>query len=113
VSLGDLNGDGVGDAAAPVNCNAGGVGWPDYIVFWTRNAGGLKALGAYSMSTAVGDARNGTLKLSYSPGGTVTVDSIDYRTGDEGCCASGRARVTLKWNGAKVVATGVQHLPGR
>ena len=111
-AFGDLDGDGLGDAAAVVNCNEGGVGWPDYVVFWKRGPAGPVLLGAYQMGDAVGDARGGTQELTYQPGGTVRVESLDARSFDQGCCPSGRAVVTLKWNGSAVVPTDVQHLAG-
>jgi hypothetical protein len=111
-AFGDLDGDGLGDAAAVVNCNEGGVGWPDYVVFWKRGPAGPVLLGAYQMGDAVGDARGGTRKLTYQPGGTVRVESLDARSFDQGCCPSGRAVVSLKWNGSAVNPTDVQHLAG-
>lgn len=111
-AFGDLNGDGLGDAAAVVNCNEGGVGWPDYIVFWARGPAGPLLLGAYSMGDAVGDARGATQKVTYHPGATVTIQTLDARSFDQGCCPSGRAVVTLKWDGHHVVASNVQHQAG-
>lgn len=111
IALGDLNGDGLGDAAGVVNCNAGGVGWPDSIVFWAAGWGGPAVLGAYQMFEAVGDARHGTTSLTYTDG-AVTVESSDSREGDNACCPTGRARVTLEWDGRDVVATEVEHLYG-
>ncbi|MCW2904517.1 MAG: hypothetical protein JWO67_6782 [Streptosporangiaceae bacterium] len=113
VALGDLNGDRVGDAAGVVSCNAGGVSWPDNIVFWARGASGHPiVLGSYQMGDAVGDARDGTQKITYLSDGSVQVTSLDARKFDAGCCASGRATVTLKWDGHKVVASRIEHLPG-
>jgi pimeloyl-ACP methyl ester carboxylesterase len=112
VALGDLDGTGAADGAAVVNCNAGGVGWPDSIVFWAAGPEGPRLLGAYDMVDAVGDARGGTTRLTYGRGGTVVVESLDAREWDSGCCPSGRARVTLAWDGRNVVAREVQHLGG-
>jgi hypothetical protein len=111
VALGDLDGNGIGDAAAVVNCNAGGVGWPDYIVFWKRGANGPAVLGAYAMVDAVGDARSATSTLTYE-NGAVVVDTAAARDFDAACCPSGRARVTLTWDGAHVVASDIQRLAG-
>jgi hypothetical protein len=108
MTVGDLNGDGISDAAAVVSCNAGGVGWPDQIVFYTH---GPTVLGAYDLSTAVGGARDGTLRISYSSR-AVQVTSLDARRYDFGCCASGRATLTLRWTDAGIIASEVQHLPG-
>ena len=112
VALGDLDHQGAADAAAIVNCNAGGVGWPDHIVFWSASTNGPAVLGSYDMVEAVGDARSGTLRLTHQSDGSVVVDSLDAREFDFGCCVTGRARVTLEWDGRQVVATDIQHLPG-
>lgn len=111
-AFGDLNGDGIGDAAAVVSCNAGGVGWPDNIVFWARgNNGHPVVLGAYQMGNAVGDARGSTKKIIYQPDGSVRIETLDSREYDYACCPSGTATVTLKWNGKKIVATKIDHHP--
>ena len=110
-AFGDLDGRGAADGAAAVNCNAGGVSWPDNIVFWSASVDGPKVLGAYQMGDAVGDARNGTTRITYGKGGVV-VDTLAARPGEGGCCVSGRARVTLEWDGGKVVATEVEQLAG-
>jgi pimeloyl-ACP methyl ester carboxylesterase len=111
-AFGDLDGRGAADAAAAVNCNAGGVSWPDHVVFWAAGRDGPTVLGAYQMGDAVGDARNGTTRITWTKGATVVVDTLAARPGDGGCCASGRARVTLKWDGKNVVATDVEQLAG-
>lgn len=108
LALGDLDGDGIGDAASVVNCTAGGVGWPDYVVMW---GSGLRLLGAYFMGDAVGEARSGTRSIAYDKG-SIVVDGLDARPWDAACCVSGRAEVTLKWDGKAVVASDVQHLQG-
>jgi pimeloyl-ACP methyl ester carboxylesterase len=109
-TFGDLNGDGIGDAAAVVSCNAGGVSWPDNIVFWARGANGqVVALGAYPMGDAVGDARGSTKRLAHQPDGSVQIATLDSRKYDTACCPSGTATVTLKWDGHKVVAVAIDH----
>ncbi|MDQ2837852.1 MAG: alpha/beta fold hydrolase [Actinomycetota bacterium] len=113
VAFGDLDGNGVGGAAGVVQCNAGGVSWPDNIVFWVRGSNGQpKVLGSYFMGDAVGDARGSTQKVTYLPDGSVQVDTLDSRMFDFACCPSGHATVVLKWNGHKVIATHIDHLPG-
>jgi pimeloyl-ACP methyl ester carboxylesterase len=108
VALGDLNGDGIGDAAAVFTCNRGGVGWPDWVVFYGP---GPKVIGAFDMSSVVGDARGGTKHISFT-GGKITVETLDARQYDAGCCASGNATLTLRWTGQKVVAENVDHQVG-
>lgn len=107
-ATGDLTGDGSPDAAAVLECNGGGVSWPDTIVFF---APGPKVLGEFDMGEVVGDARGGTTNISYA-NGAIVVRTLDSRSGDAGCCASGKAIVTLKWNGTRIVASDVQHLVG-
>ena len=43
-AFGDLNGDGTGNAATVLYCNAGGVAWPDVIAFYAQGQAGLKLL---------------------------------------------------------------------
>jgi hypothetical protein len=64
------------------------------------------------MGDTVGDARGATQKVTYQSGGTIRVESLDARSFDPGCCPSGRAVVTLKWNAPKVITSDVQHLAG-
>jgi pimeloyl-ACP methyl ester carboxylesterase len=107
-ATGDLDGDGTGDAAAVLQCSRGGVGWPDWIVFYRP---GPKIMGAFDMGSVVGGARDGTTRIAYRDG-KIVVDTLDARTSDTGCCPTGRAVVTLRWNGRKIVADSVQHLTG-
>lgn len=107
-AAGDLDGDGNPDAAAVFECNQGGVGWPDWIVFYRA---GPKIMGAFDMGSVVGDARSSTTRISYS-NRKITVETRDARYADAGCCPSGHAIVTLRWNGTKIVADNVQHLTG-
>jgi hypothetical protein len=93
-------------------CNAGGVAWPDSIVFWSGGPARPTVLGAYQMLDAVGDSRNGTRTVTCQDDGSVLVDTLEARQSDAGCCPSGRARVTLGWDGQNVVAKDVEHLGG-
>jgi hypothetical protein len=63
------------------------------------------------MGSVVGDARGSTTRISYS-NAKITVYTLDARYADAGCCPSGHAIVTLRWNGTKIVADTVQHLTG-
>jgi hypothetical protein len=108
IALGDVNGDGVGDAAAVFTCSQGGVGWPNWIVFYTP---GPHVLGAFDMGSVVGDARDGTTRITYA-NGAIQIDTLDARYSDPGCCPSGRATVVLRWNGQRIIATQVHHLVG-
>lgn len=109
IALGDLDGDGLGDAAAVFHCSQGGVGWPDWIVFYARGETGLRVLGAFDMATVTGEARDGVRKITYNHG-SVHVNALDGRPNDPGCCASGKATLDLSWNGKRIVATNVVHL---
>jgi hypothetical protein len=105
IALGDLDSNGVADAAAVFNCNQGGVGWPHWIVFY---APGPRVLGAFDMNQVVGGARGATTEMTYEDG-AIHIESLDARPGDPGCCPSGQASIVLRWNGSTIVASDVQH----
>jgi hypothetical protein len=107
-AFGDLDGDGVADAAAVLDCDGGGVTWPNELVFYGP---GPKILGSFDMYAATGETRVGVRGISISDG-TVTVNSRETMQYDPLCCTSGRAVVTLRWDGRKIVLAGVRHLPG-
>jgi pimeloyl-ACP methyl ester carboxylesterase len=108
LALGDLNGDGTGDAAATLWCNAGGVSWPELVAFYAPGP------------TLLGFVDLGDINLPGQPGGeNATVDRLQYtkgaviaewstqQDGDPAAIASLDYTATLRWNGRRVVTSGL------
>ncbi|MFN8097217.1 MAG: hypothetical protein U0Q21_02880 [Dermatophilaceae bacterium] len=111
VALGDLDGDGRGDAAAVVTCSQGGVGWPNEVVAWTRGRGTLTVLGSMSVSEATGAARDGITSITYADQ-ALHLAGGDARKYDYGCCASGSATFDVVLRDGHLRATEIHHLVG-
>lgn len=95
--LADLTGDGVGDAAAVMHCSAGGVSWPDTVLFYGP---GTKLLGAFDMSDPYPAEHANVLTIAAEGRGV----RVTWRT-TEGCCFSPTEwTALLRWDGAKIVA---------
>ena len=106
LALGDLTGDGVGDAAAVLYCDAGGVSWPEMIGFY---APGPRLLGTVFL-----DRVN---LPGHEPGENATVNKITYKRGvvhagwttqqkgDAGCCPTLDYTADLTWNGSTITTS--------
>lgn len=92
-AFGDLTGDGVADAVADIECNAGGVGWPSTIAAYTRAAdGSALLLGTISAAdTAIvgpqGSERPGVLSVAIEDG-SIVADVLANTEGDPACCGT-------------------------
>lgn len=114
LALGDLDGDGTGDAAATLFCNAGGVSWPEIIAFYTH---GPTLLGSLSLSDinlpGHQPGENASVhRLRYADGGVVAQWSTQ-QDGDPGASATLDYTATLRWNGHAVVASGLSAVTER
>ncbi|MFJ3234454.1 esterase/lipase family protein [Streptomyces sp. NPDC086787] len=108
LTFGDLDGDGTGDAAATLFCNAGGVSWPEIIAFYSH---GPELIGSVSLSAinlpGRGPGENASVHhLRYVDGGVVTQWSTQ-QDGDPGASATLDYTATLRWDGHAVVASGL------
>jgi hypothetical protein len=94
----DLTGDGAGDAAAVVRCTAGGVTWPDTVVFYGP---GPTLLGAADL-WRVTEAEN----FEHSTVSSLTADGTDVVvrwTTTDGCCFNAKFwTARLHWDGRAV-----------
>jgi pimeloyl-ACP methyl ester carboxylesterase len=108
LALGDLTGDGGGDAATVLYCNAGGVSWPEMVSFYTH---GPKLLGTVFLEDVnlpghePGENDN-VRQLRYHDG-AVTVEWTTQQRGDPAANATLDYAATLRWNGRKVVVSGL------
>jgi pimeloyl-ACP methyl ester carboxylesterase len=103
LALGDLNGDGQGDAATVLNCNAGGVPWPEIIAFYTA---GPKLLGSVRLDSinlpghSPGE-NDPVVKMSYG-NGAVDVSWSTEQDGDDAATPTLAYSATLRWNGRSI-----------
>lgn len=74
--FGDLTGDGVSEAAVPMDCNAGGVGWPQLLLIYGT---GPKLLGYYDLNTITDPQEHAEVtEMTYGHGKvTVAFDTYD------------------------------------
>ncbi|MEV0977809.1 hypothetical protein [Streptomyces sp. NPDC049915] len=108
LTLGDLDGDGTGDAAATLYCTAGGVSWPEIIAFYGP---GPTLLGHISLSNinlpGHAPGENASVhRLRYTAGG-VTAQWSTQQDGDPGASATLDYTATLRWNGHAITASGL------
>jgi pimeloyl-ACP methyl ester carboxylesterase len=104
LALGDLNGDGHADAATVLDCNAGGVSWPEIIAFYTAGpkllgSVGLDSINLHGHSAGENDFVN---KMSYS-NGAIDVSWETEQDGDAAARPTLAYSATLRWNGRSIV----------
>jgi len=105
-AVGDLNGDGLGDAATLLDCNAGGVPWPQVIAFYSH---GPTLLGwAYLSDHVLPGLQPGentrAWQITYRGGG-VDIEWSTQENGDPGAISSLDYSATLRLSGHKIVAS--------
>jgi pimeloyl-ACP methyl ester carboxylesterase len=106
--LGDLTGDGVGDAAAVLYCNAGGVSWPEMVSFYTHGPTLLGTVFLSDVNLPGHEPGQNDLvhKLRYH-NGAVTVEWTTQQKGDPAANGTLDYSATLRWNGRKIVVSGL------
>lgn len=100
--LADLTGDGEGDAAAVASCSAGGVSWPDTVLFYGP---GTRLLGAADIHS-VHPVEHADVQTMSLEGKDIRITWATY----EGCCfnrISWTAR--LHWDGKEVKILDAKH----
>jgi len=111
LALGDLTGDGTGDAAAVLYCNAGGVSWPEMVSFYTHGARGPKLLGTVFLEDVNLPGRQPgendfVYRLRYHDG-AVVAEWTTQQEGDPAAVSTLDYTATLRWNGHKIVVSGL------
>jgi pimeloyl-ACP methyl ester carboxylesterase len=106
--LGDLTGDGVGDAAAVLYCDAGGVPWPEMVSFYTHGPTLLGTVFLDDVNLPGHDPGENALvhQLRYR-NSAVTVGWTTQQNGDPGAFGTLDYSATLRWNGSKIVVSGL------
>ncbi len=104
-AFGDLNGDGTGDAATLLNCNAGGVAWPQVIAFYSHGPAllGWADLTDFNLPGIQPQENAFARRITYHDGGV----DIEWSTQDEGDAAATSSldySATLRLSGHKIVA---------
>ncbi len=101
IAFGDLNHDGARDAAVVVECDQGGVSWPDSIQLYTH---GTKRLGGISLDKISHGDRDYVHSVSIRKD-VVTVTWTTNRNTDFGCCSTLDYSAHLHLSGGKLVVT--------
>lgn len=108
-AFGDLNGDGTGDAATILYCNAGGVSWPDIVAFYAQGQAGLRLL-AWAYITnfnlpGIQEQENGFVRQIRYQDGTVYAEWSTQDNGDAAATSTLDYSATLRLSGGKITAT--------
>jgi hypothetical protein len=106
VATGDLNRDGVADAATILACNAGGVAWPDVLVLY---APGPTLLGSVSFDkvNAPGHdpGENDVVQHLAYANGAISAQWTTEQDGDAACCATLDYSGEFHWDGSAITWT--------
>ena len=108
VALGDLTGDGAGDAAAVLYCNAGGVSWPEMVAFY---APGPRLLGAVLLSDVnlpgnEPGSNDFVHRLRYRDG-AVLAEWTTQQRGDPSANGTLDYSAALRWDGRRINVSGL------
>jgi pimeloyl-ACP methyl ester carboxylesterase len=105
-ALGDLNGDGTGDAATLLNCNAGGVPWPWVVAFYSHGPTllGWAYLTHFNLPGIQPQENAFARRISYHDGG-IEAEWSTQEEGDPGAISSLDYSATLRLSGHKIVAS--------
>jgi pimeloyl-ACP methyl ester carboxylesterase len=107
--LGDLTGDGVGDAATVLYCTAGGVSWPEMVAFYRHGPAGPERLGTVFLSgvnlPGHEPGQNDLVHRLRYRGGAITVEWSTQQRGDSAAHGMLDYSATLRWNGRKIVVS--------
>lgn len=106
--LEDLTRDGVGDAAAVLYCNAGGVSWPEMVSFYTHGPTllGTVFLDEVNLPGRQPGENDHVHRLRYH-NGAVEAEWTTQQEGDPAANATLDYAATLRWNGSRIVVSGL------
>lgn len=85
--------DGRAYAAAVINCNQGGVSWPQHVLIYD---GDLQVIEAFDLADVLGDGRQSVASLSREADSLSLEVVNSYQDGDAGCCGTKDALVTIE-----------------
>ncbi|MFJ5986007.1 hypothetical protein [Lentzea sp. NPDC092896] len=105
IVLGDLTGDGAGDAAAIISCSRGGVGWPHHIVLYGP---GPKVLGSIDLGD-ITEGEHSTVSRMSIVNGDVALAWSSYQ-GASFCLRDWTGRI--HWNGTKASMVDLKQVSG-
>jgi hypothetical protein len=105
-ALGDLNNDGTGDAATLLDCNAGGVAWPQVIAFYSHGPTllGWAYLTDFNLPGIQRQENAYAWRITYHDGG-VGIEWSTQDTGDPAAISSLDYSATLRLAGHKIAAS--------
>ncbi|WP_052270290.1 lipase/acyltransferase domain-containing protein [Streptomyces sp. MUSC 125] len=108
LTFGDLDGDGTGDAAAALYCDAGGVPWPEIIAFYGPGSTLIGHISLSDINLPGHEAGENALvhRLRYTAKGVV-VQWSTQQDGAPGASATLDYTATLRWNGHAITASGL------
>jgi pimeloyl-ACP methyl ester carboxylesterase len=106
--LGDLTGDGFGDAATVLYCTAGGVSWPEMVSFYTHGPALLGTVFLSDVNLPGHEPGQNDLvqRLRYHDG-AVTVEWTTQQKGDAAASGTLDYSATLRWDGRRIVVSGL------
>ncbi|WP_210505875.1 hypothetical protein [Naasia sp. SYSU D00057] len=90
--------------AAVLQCDRGGVGWPDAIVLWTRD---FQLLGGFALDGLTGGGRESAEFVESAPEGGFRVGWRTTLDTDAMCCGLGSAEAVFAWRAGAVSASEV------
>ena len=105
-ALGNLDGTGTGDAATLLDCDAGGVAWPQIIAFYAPGPTLLSwaYLTDFNLHGIQPQENALARRISYHDGG-IDIEWSTQDNGDPGAISSLDYSATLRLSGAKIVAS--------
>ena len=105
-AFGDLNGDGTGDAVTLLDCNAGGVAWPQVIAFYSPGPTllGWAYLNDFNLPGIQPQENAFARQITYHNGG-IDIEWSTQEEGDPAAISSLDYSAILRLSGHKIVAS--------
>lgn len=103
IAIGDLTGDGNNDIAVVMQCDHGGVSWPNEVVFYAPNGTGLAVLGSISLGKMYQSSKGAAQTFQVVDGG-VQVDWRAPAPGRDAADDSVHSSAILRFDGTPLLA---------
>ena len=107
IAFGDLDGDGIPEAAVTFACNQGGVAWPEWIVIYKP---GPIVAGAVDLGTLTSAAQRANVTALTYGNSVFDVSWTTTREDDAACCGTLDVTARIAIEGGQVAATGVTEI---